>query len=371
MPAKHGTAGDTDAQRRERLARRVEEIAQLGGWEWNLETSELFWSDNLYRLVGYEPNEIEPTVEFLLDRTHDDDRDAVLAVVESIRRTGRRVAPVEYRFRRADGAVRHFRSTLVTAERKGRKVRLIVGTVQDVTDQLQAEREIRAHTAVADALSNWESLEAGATMLLEQLAGALGFAVGVLWVPDDEALHARAFWSVGSLETEELRRVTLAAALGPSVGLPGQAWTAGRPLEVADISETPSPRVLEAVSVGLVGAVAIPAVRPPEVLAVVALYARDRSSMSERLMRSLTAIGYELGEFLSHRRGDLGHVRITPREREILQLAAEGLTARQIAVRLGIGPATVRTHLGHLYERWDVPDRAAAVAQGIREGLIE
>jgi two-component system nitrate/nitrite response regulator NarL len=66
-----------------------------------------------------------------------------------------------------------------------------------------------------------------------------------------------------------------------------------------------------------------------------------------------------------------GRPRLTAREQEILVLVAEGLTAPRIARRLGLSPATVKTHLLHLYEKLDVSERAAAVAAGMRRGLLE
>jgi len=62
---------------------------------------------------------------------------------------------------------------------------------------------------------------------------------------------------------------------------------------------------------------------------------------------------------------------LTTREREILMLMAEGLSAPEIAARLCISTATVKTHQHHLYERLGVHDRAAAVAQAMRRGLVE
>ena len=61
---------------------------------------------------------------------------------------------------------------------------------------------------------------------------------------------------------------------------------------------------------------------------------------------------------------------LSPREHEILVLIAEGLSAPDIAARLILSPATVRTHLQHLYEKLGVSDRAAAVAEGMRRGLV-
>jgi two-component system, NarL family, nitrate/nitrite response regulator NarL len=62
---------------------------------------------------------------------------------------------------------------------------------------------------------------------------------------------------------------------------------------------------------------------------------------------------------------------LSPREGEVLRFLAAGLSAPQIARELHLSPSTVKTHLQRLYERLDVSDRAAAVAEGMRRGLIE
>lgn len=62
---------------------------------------------------------------------------------------------------------------------------------------------------------------------------------------------------------------------------------------------------------------------------------------------------------------------LTEREREVLTLVAEGLSRAEIALRLHLSPATVKTHLGHAFEKLGVSDRASAVAAAIRRGLID
>lgn len=61
---------------------------------------------------------------------------------------------------------------------------------------------------------------------------------------------------------------------------------------------------------------------------------------------------------------------LTSRQREVLQLAADDLNAAGIAKYLGVSPATVSTHFGHIYIKLDVTSRAGAVAQAMRLGLI-
>lgn len=62
--------------------------------------------------------------------------------------------------------------------------------------------------------------------------------------------------------------------------------------------------------------------------------------------------------------------RLTEREREVLTVAAEGLTARQIAERLGVRERTVTTHLGRIYGKLGVGTRVAAVRLAARSGLV-
>ena len=70
-------------------------------------------------------------------------------------------------------------------------------------------------------------------------------------------------------------------------------------------------------------------------------------------------------------RAQAGSPLLSPREREILGLIAAGELAPDIARRLGLSPATVRTHLQHLYEKLGVSDRAAAVAAAMRRGMLD
>jgi DNA-binding NarL/FixJ family response regulator len=62
--------------------------------------------------------------------------------------------------------------------------------------------------------------------------------------------------------------------------------------------------------------------------------------------------------------------KLTPREREILRLIADGLGNEQIGTRLFISPQTVRTHVGKAMEKLEVHSRTEAVAVALRQKLI-
>jgi DNA-binding CsgD family transcriptional regulator len=65
-----------------------------------------------------------------------------------------------------------------------------------------------------------------------------------------------------------------------------------------------------------------------------------------------------------------GESRLTPRELEVLQLAADGLSGPDIAELLVVSPGTVKTHFQNIYKKSGVSDRAGAVAKAMRQGLI-
>jgi PAS domain S-box-containing protein len=71
----------TERKRTDEALRRSEEslteaqrIAHLGNWEWNLKTGEVWWSDQAYRIFGFEPNEYSPTLKRVEEVFHPEDR---------------------------------------------------------------------------------------------------------------------------------------------------------------------------------------------------------------------------------------------------------------------------------------------------------
>ena len=73
---------------------------------------------------------------------------------------------------------------------------------------------------------------------------------------------------------------------------------------------------------------------------------------------------------LERLRNGSGLDELSPRELEILQLVAEGLTNGSIATRLGIAEVTARDHLRHIQQKLHAANRTAAVVQGIHLGYL-
>jgi DNA-binding CsgD family transcriptional regulator len=62
--------------------------------------------------------------------------------------------------------------------------------------------------------------------------------------------------------------------------------------------------------------------------------------------------------------------RLTPKQRQLAQWYAAGLTSRAVAARAGISWRTARTHLEHIYARLDIHSRAELALLLVREGLL-
>jgi two-component system nitrate/nitrite response regulator NarL len=119
--------------------------------------------------------------------------------------------------------------------------------------------------------------------------------------------------------------------------------------------------VHECLSLGAAGYIAKDADRA-EICDAIRAIARGRTVLSPDAQTNMAA---ELRQ-----RRSSAHALLSPREHEILELLATGASTPAIAARLYLSAATVKTHLHHLYEKLGVSDRAAAVAEGLRRGLI-
>lgn len=100
-----------------------------------------------------------------------------------------------------------------------------------------------------------------------------------------------------------------------------------------------------------------------EIIAAVLNCAKGRDVLSPGLASGLA------GEI--RRRAEPCGPTLSPREREVLDLIAAGKTIPAIAGDLFLAASTVKTHVQRLYEKLGVGDRAAAVAEAMRRGLLE
>jgi PAS domain S-box-containing protein len=141
-----GMATDITARRmvEEQLAhgaqmlRVASEIGKVGLWDWNVETGELTWSDEHYRMEGYEVGEVDPTYEIWAERIHADDRAATEAKIASAMETGDEYVN-EYRVCHRDGQLRWLSARgRFLYDHKKKPVRML-GAMIDITQRRHQE----------------------------------------------------------------------------------------------------------------------------------------------------------------------------------------------------------------------------------------
>ncbi|MEP9415699.1 response regulator transcription factor [Gordonia sp. VNQ95] len=125
---------------------------------------------------------------------------------------------------------------------------------------------------------------------------------------------------------------------------------------------TDSPIVFRALEQGASGYLAKDADRD-EIVGAVTRVAKGETVVPPELAAGL------VGEIRSRATSDAPI--LSERERQVLDGFARGLSIPQLAAELYIGASTVKTHTQRLYEKLGVSDRAAAVAEGMRRGLLE
>lgn len=104
---------------------------------------------------------------------------------------------------------------------------------------------------------------------------------------------------------------------------------------------------------------------PAELELALKAVVRGETYLSPSISRQLVQ------DYLSHRKEKLGSaVELTARQREVLQLVAEGRSTKEIARMLGVSIKTVETHRTELMRRLDIHDVAGLVRYAIRRGLV-
>ncbi|MGO8755221.1 MAG: ATP-binding protein [Gallionellaceae bacterium] len=133
---------DFALQRSERHLIAAQSIAHIGSWDYDLTTTHLVWSDELYRIFGVSRETFMPSVENLISLIHPDDQSSMKAWIEACA-SGQEPKALEFRRVGPDGTIHYIEgqgSLLLDAE--GRPTHMY-GTGQDITERKQTAVALR------------------------------------------------------------------------------------------------------------------------------------------------------------------------------------------------------------------------------------
>lgn len=113
-------------------------LAKVGYWELDMVTHSISWSDGVFRIVGYEPQEFEVDFDKAVSVIHPEDRERALAMMQATMTTGADYN-IQKRFVTKDGQVKHIRSVAQRIEDDEGNPTKLVGIFHDITDLIQSK----------------------------------------------------------------------------------------------------------------------------------------------------------------------------------------------------------------------------------------
>ncbi|MGD9047403.1 MAG: PAS domain S-box protein, partial [Anaerolineae bacterium] len=185
-------------QKSEALLNETQQMARLGGWELDLSTSQVTWTDEVYRIHEVPP-EFQPALDNAVAFYHPQDRPMLEQAIQEASESG---TPwdLELRFITATGKPLWVRA-IGRAERQNGKVVRLSGTFQDITERKQAEQALQEAAAAAERNRLARDLHDSVTQALFS-ASLVAEVLPQVWQRDPE---------VGQQGLEELRLLTRGA----------------------------------------------------------------------------------------------------------------------------------------------------------------
>jgi PAS domain S-box-containing protein len=327
----------TEQRQAERLYRISQErlrftlrAARVGTWDWNLETGEVIWSDNLEEIHGRLPGTFGGSIESVMEDLHPDDRPAVEQAVRRSLEDDERY-DVEYRVLRHDGSEGWLQGRgQVTRDWNGRPVSMS-GMCQDITDRKRAQQELQQELAerrraeedlkrlndtleervasrtnllrmlnhVATAANAATDGDAVFQICLDQVCSYTGWELGHVYLYDDvrSELTPLGVWRLDEqARFQGFRDATLAAPIGLDDPLLGQAFRQGRPIWLANSEPAAAfQRWDVAAKAGLKSAMAIPVLAGDRAAAVLEFHSTDAVQPDDDLLDAMRQVAAQLG----------------------------------------------------------------------------
>jgi formate hydrogenlyase transcriptional activator len=290
----------------------AQRLSHCGSWSWNVTTRDGFWSQEMFRILGYDPEKTKPALSHFLERVHPEDRPMVEQVVKEEMTGLEADLPSDYRIVLSDRTVKHLHAVAHPVRNESGDVVEIIGTSLDVTEQRlaraelenvneQLRKEILERTRAEDRLqllldvTNQVVSNLQLRDLLRAISGNIRRVmqcdlVGV-FLPDSKLNRMQTFVldfpeSKGFIREEYC---SMEGSLGGLVFRSGKPW-AGNASDVLQLGLTDEPIIPESLKVGCM----LPLVSRNRVLGLLGLGRREENAFSQVDLGFLTQVANQI-----------------------------------------------------------------------------
>jgi PAS domain S-box-containing protein len=282
----------------------AQHIAHLGFWEWDLKTSELYWSDEAYRIMGYEPQEFKPTYDDYLKLIHHDDKDAFAEAVDNAMH-GKSELNIDHRLVLSKG-----REIYVTSQGelirdvKGIPIRMM-GTMIDITTRMKAQREIKKRNeelytlnTISGTINQTLELKEVLSEALEETISVLNVEGGLIYLAEKskDTFSPAIYYGFSKEAMESISGFSIGE------GISGQAAELGVPLFVPNLSEDAQHISSAFLQDGWDSLVSVPLNSKGEVVGVMTVSSREKNKFKPEDIGLLRSIGNQIGVAIENAR---------------------------------------------------------------------
>ena len=189
------------------------------------------------------------------------------------------------------------------------------------------ERKSLLHE-VTRILAESSTLAEATPQIIQRICNSLSWHVGAIWQVDRNSakLSCAGVWQVGSATFPAFENTTKQRTFEKGVGLPGRVWASGEPAWIPDVVHDANfPRARIAAQEGLHAAFGFPIRLGADIHGVIEFFSSQICQPDEDLLRMMSTIGIQIGQFIERRHGDEEVRRSEARKAAVLESALDAI----------------------------------------------
>jgi len=227
---KQAELAQNESEARLKLA---QQIGKIGNWSWDVVSGKIYWSDEIYRIFGYQPGEFEPNYDYFLAALHPDDVERVKQSEQAAAEKGENHS-IDHRIILPDGQVRWVHEEAEPVKNSLGEMTSLHGTVQDISDRIWSEQLQKGNNHILELITKDKPLEEILTEIVLYAEKMMPGATGAIMILDDAGDHLR----IGAAPnlSDNYKNELDGIEIGPTTGRCCKAALEGRAFIARDLS---------------------------------------------------------------------------------------------------------------------------------------